>query len=90
MRAILKTSFFVVSGIFLVASAVSAATYKEFFVCGYRDSGQYRSIDIAMYDVKLSTQSEPITVQFELHAHRSYRNKMYCLTSAPMGPNRVI
>ena len=53
------------------------ATYKQFFISGYQDSGYYRSIDIALYDVKLTAQSKPITVQFELHTSKNYQHKIY-------------
>jgi hypothetical protein len=53
------------------------ATYKQFFVSGYQDTGDFRSIDIALYDVKLTAQAKPITVQFELHTSKNYQYKIY-------------
>ena len=53
------------------------ATYKQFIISGYQDTGWYRSIDIALYDVKLTSKSKPITVQFELHTSKNYQYKIY-------------
>jgi hypothetical protein len=53
------------------------ATYKQLLISGYYDTGFYRSIDIALYDVKLTAQSKPITVQFELHTSKNYQHKIY-------------
>jgi len=53
------------------------ATYKQLLISGYYDTGFYRSIDIALYDVKLTAQSKPIAVQFELHTSKNYQYKIY-------------
>jgi hypothetical protein len=57
------------------------ATYKQLLISGYYDTGFYRSIDIALYDVKLTAQSKPIAVQFELHTSKNYQHKIYIETS---------
>ena len=69
---------FLIFSIIANSSMVLAnATYKQFYISGYQDSGWYRSIDIALYDVKLTAQSKPITVQFELHTSKNYQYKIY-------------
>ena len=50
---------------------------NSYFVSGYQDTGYYRSIDIALYDVKLTAQAKPIAVQFELHTSKNYQHKIY-------------
>ena len=69
---------FLIFSIIANSSMVLAnATYKQFIISGYQDTGWYRSIDIALYDVKLTSQSKPITVQFELHTSKNYQYKIY-------------
>ncbi|MDB4210761.1 caspase family protein [Ascidiaceihabitans sp.] len=72
-----KAIFFAFFCIFLVASEAAAASYRTYSVGGYNNTSEYRTIDITIYGVRLNANSNPVTVQFELHSHKSYRNKTY-------------
>ena len=77
MRFLNILVLFIFSIIANSSMVLANATYKQFFISGYQDTGYYRSIDIALYDVKLTARSEPITVQFELHTSKNYQYKIY-------------
>ena len=77
MRFLNILVFLILSIIANSSMVLANATYKQFFVSGYQDTGDFRSIDIALYDVKLTAQAKPITVQFELHTSKNYQYKIY-------------
>ena len=81
MRFLNILVFLVLSIIANSSMVLANATYKQLLISGYYDTGFYRSIDIALYDVKLTAQSKPIAVQFELHTSKNYQHKIYIETS---------
>ena len=81
MRFLNILVFLILSIIANSSMVLANATYKQLLISGYYDTGFYRSIDIALYDVKLTAQSKPIAVQFELHTSKNYQYKIYIETS---------
>jgi len=81
MRFLNILVFLILSIIANSSMVLANATYKQLLISGYYDTGFYRSIDIALYDVKLTAQSKPIAVQFELHTSKNYQHKIYIETS---------
>ena len=77
MRFLNILVFLILSIIANSSMVLANATYKQLLISGYYDTGFYRSIDIALYDVKLTAQSKPIAVQFELHTSKNYQYKIY-------------
>ena len=84
-----KAIFLAFFSIFLVASEVAAASYKTYSVSGYNISSVNRIIDISIYDVRLTANSDPLTVQFSLHSEYKYRTKTYLQVSRRTFQSRI-
>ena len=84
-----KAIFLAFFSVFLVASEVAAASYKTYSVSGYNISSVNRIIDISIYDVRLTANSDPLTVQFSLHSEYKYRTKTYLQVSRRTFQSRI-